>query len=137
MAVGVLVVVWVLVLRSMYQKKLVEDQQKAGHVPPGPATFDTLNSSLREISERLTELGKFRVVPADDLTRFGYDGDLSRMESDFRNLARHGLVEQKTIECHSSFSAKVLCLTKDGHWLLERAQLVSHRATYHGVVKPI
>ena len=75
----------------------------------------------------LTELGKFRVVPADDLARFGYDGDGFHMESDVRNLARHGLVEQKTIEGHSSFSTKVLSLTKDGHWLLERAQLVSRR----------
>ena len=59
------------------------------------------------------------------------------MESDVRNLARHGLVEPKTIEGHSSFSTKVLTLTKDGHWLLDRAQLVSHRqATYHGLVKP-
>ena len=59
------------------------------------------------------------------------------MESDVRSLARHGLVEQKTIEGHSSFTTKVLTLTKDGHWLLERAQLVSDRqATYHGLVKP-
>jgi len=28
MAVGILVIVWVLVLRSVYQKKLLEDQQK-------------------------------------------------------------------------------------------------------------
>ncbi len=94
--------------------------------------------SLRESEvDTLTDLGKFRVVPADDLARFGYDGDRSQMESDVRNLARHGLVEQKTIEGHSSFSTKVLTLTKDGDWLLERAQLVSHRqATYHGLVKP-
>jgi outer membrane protein TolC len=32
MVVGILIVVWVVVLRSMYQKKLLEDQQKAGHV---------------------------------------------------------------------------------------------------------
>ncbi|MFZ0884436.1 MAG: hypothetical protein WAN14_13650 [Candidatus Acidiferrales bacterium] len=94
--------------------------------------------SLRESEVRtLTEVGKFRIVPADDLARFGYDGDRSQMECDVRNLARHGLVEQKTIEGHSSFATKVLTLTKDGHWLLERAQLVSHRqATYHGLVKP-
>ena len=85
----------------------------------------------------LTDLGKFRVVPVDDLARFGYDGDLSRMKSDVRDLTQHGLVEQKSIEGHSSFSTKVLTLTKDGHWLLERTQLVSHRqATYHGLVKP-
>src|SRR5580704_10170191 len=94
--------------------------------------------SLRESEVRtLIDLGKFRVVSADDLVRFGYDGDRSQMESDVRNLARHALVEQKTIEGHASFSTKVLTLTKDRHWLLERAQLVSHRqATYHGLVKP-
>ena len=94
--------------------------------------------SLRESEVRtLIDLGKFRVVSADDLARLGYDGDRSRMESDVRNLARHGLVEQKTVEDHLCFTTKVLTLTKDGHWLLERAQLVSHRqATYHGLVKP-
>jgi hypothetical protein len=94
--------------------------------------------SLRNSEVRtLTEVGKFRIVLADDLARFGYDGDRSQMESDVRNLVRHGLVDRKNIEGHSSFSTKVLTLTKDGHWLLERAQLVSNRqAIYHGLVKP-
>jgi hypothetical protein len=94
--------------------------------------------SLRESEVRtITDLGKFRVVPAGDLVRFGYHGDRSQMESDIRNLSRQGLVEQRTIEGHSSYSTRVLTLAKDGHRLLERAQLVSHRqATYHGLVKP-
>src|SRR6266478_10219735 len=94
--------------------------------------------SLSESEVRtLTDLGKFRVVPADDLACFGYQGDRPEMESDVRNLTRQGLVEQRSIEGHSFYSTKVLTLTKDGHRLLERAQLVSHRqATYHGLVKP-
>jgi hypothetical protein len=94
--------------------------------------------SLRDSDVRtLTDLGKFRVVPADDLASFGYQGDRSQMESDIRGLTRQGLVEQRSIEGHSSYSTKVLTLTKDGHRLLERAQMVSHRqATYHGLVKP-
>lgn len=94
--------------------------------------------SLRDSEVRtLTDLGKFRVVPAGDLAHFGYQGDRSQMESDVRNLTRQGLVEQRDIEGHSSYSTKVLTLTKDGHRLLERAQMVSHRqATYHGLVKP-
>ena len=94
--------------------------------------------SLRESEVRaLTDLGKFRVVPNDDLARFGYQGNYTQMESDIRSLSRQGLVEQRTIEGHSSYSTKVLTLTKDGHRLLERAQLVSSRqATYHGLVKP-
>lgn len=94
--------------------------------------------SLRESEvQTLTDLGKFRVVPEDDLARFAYHGDRSRMESDVRNLSRQGLLEQRNIEGHSSYSTKVLTLTKDGHRLVERAQLVSQRqATYHGLVKP-
>ena len=94
--------------------------------------------SLRASEVRtLTDIGKFRVVPADDLARFGYQGNRTQMESDARSLTRQGLVEQRTIEGHSSYSTKVLTLTKDGQRLLKRAQLVSNRqATYHGLVKP-
>jgi hypothetical protein len=94
--------------------------------------------SLRESEVRtLTDLGRFRVVPEDDLARFGYQGDHARLQSDVRSLTRQGLVEQRTIEGHSSYSTRVLTLTKDGHRVVERAQLVSSRqATYHGLVKP-
>jgi len=94
--------------------------------------------SLRESEVRtLTDVGKFRVVPEDDLARFGYNGDRSQMESDLRNLTRQGLVEQRTIEGHTSYSTRVLTLTKDGHRLVERAKLVSGKqATYHGFAKP-
>ncbi len=54
MIVGVLVIIWVLVLRSMSQKKELEDRQKAGLASPGPANFETLKRTLGEISERLT-----------------------------------------------------------------------------------
>jgi hypothetical protein len=93
---------------------------------------------LRESEvQTLTDLGKFRMVPADDLARFAYRGDRSRMESDLHNLSRQGLVEKQSIEGHSSYSTRVLTLTKDGHRLLKRAQLVSNRQTiYHGLVKP-
>jgi len=97
-----------------------------------------LDYSLRESEvQTLTDLGKFRMVPADDLARFAYRGDRSRMESDLHSLSRQGLIEQRSIEGHSSYSTRVLTLTRDGHRLLERAQLVSNRqALYHGLVKP-
>src|SRR5260370_1172448 len=71
------------------------------------------------------------------LARFGYQRNYTQMESDIRSFTRQALVEQRTIEGHPSYSTKVLTLTKDGHRLLERAQLVSSRqATYHGLVTP-
>ncbi|MFZ0737936.1 MAG: hypothetical protein WAM96_12670 [Candidatus Acidiferrales bacterium] len=85
----------------------------------------------------LTNVGKFRVVPTDDLARFGYQGNQAHMDADIRNLRKHGLVEQRTIEGHSSYSTKVLTLTKGGQRLLKRAQLISNQqATYHGLAKP-
>src|SRR6202790_4870896 len=94
--------------------------------------------SLRDSEVRtLTDLGKFRVVPEDDLVRFGYQGNHTQMESDIRSLTRQGLVERRSIEGHSSYSTKVLNLTKDGHRLVERAQFVSSRQLpYSGLVKP-
>src|SRR6185437_16790106 len=71
--------------------------------------------SLRDSEvHTLTDVGKFRVVPTEDLARFGYRGDQAGMEADIRNLRKHGLVEQRTIEGHSSYSTKVLTLTKGG-----------------------
>jgi len=94
--------------------------------------------SLRDSAvETLADVGKFRMVPADDLARFGYRGDYSRMENDVQNLRRNGLIEQRSIEGHESYSKKVLTLTKDGHNLLSRHNLISDRQSiYHGFVKP-
>ncbi len=93
--------------------------------------------SLRESEvQTLIEVGKFRVIPADDLTRLGYRGDPSRMESDVQNLRRQGLIEQRNIEGHESYSKQVFTLTKEGHKLLSRENLIPDRqAIYHGFVK--
>jgi hypothetical protein len=94
--------------------------------------------SLRESEvQTLIDLGKFRVVPVDDLARLAYCGNRSQMESDLRHLGQQGLMEEGHIEGHSSYSTRVLTLTKEGRQLLERANLVSNRqAVYHGLVKP-
>jgi hypothetical protein len=94
--------------------------------------------SLRDSEVRtLADVGRFRVVPTEDLARFGYQGDQARMEADIRNLRKHGLVEQRMIEGHSSYSTKVLTLTKEGHRLLKHAEIVpDQQAIYDGLVKP-
>jgi hypothetical protein len=94
--------------------------------------------SLRESKiQTLIEVGKFRVVPADDLTRLGYKSDRSWMENDIQNLRRQGLIEQRHIEGHRSYSERVLALIKEGHKLLARENLIRKGQTnYHGLVKP-
>lgn len=93
--------------------------------------------SLRESEVKtLIEVGKFRVIPADDLGRLGYRGDRSRMESDVQNLRRQGLIEQRSIEGHESYSKPVFTLTREGHKLLSEQNLIPDRqAIYHGFVK--
>jgi hypothetical protein len=93
--------------------------------------------SLRESEvQTLADVGKFRMVPADDLARFAYGGDRARMDSDVQNLRRQGLIEQRSIEGHESYSKQVFTLTKEGHKLLSRQNLIPDRqAIYHGFVK--
>ena len=94
--------------------------------------------SLRESEVgTLIELGKFRVVPTDDLARLGYRGDRARMENDVQHLRHQGLIEQRSIEGHEPYSKQVLALTKEGHKLLSRHNFVPDgQAIYHGFVKP-
>jgi hypothetical protein len=94
--------------------------------------------SLRESElQTLLEIGKFRIVPEDDLARLGYSGHRSHMENDVRNLRRQGLVEQRSIEDHGAHLRHVLALTKEGHRLLSRHDLIPERqAIYHGFAKP-
>ena len=117
--------------------------QEAGRAPSGNDRSRSIYGgrnreySLRESEVRtLVDVGKFRMVPADDLARLAYCGDRGRMENDVRNLCRQGLVEQHSIEGHESYSKQVLSLSREGHRLLTRENLIPPRqAIYHGFVK--
>jgi hypothetical protein len=75
----------------------------------------TRSHALRE-SEifALGELGKFRVISADDLSRFAHDGNKERLEQDIQNLRKHGLISHREIEARNDAKFRVLTLTKDG-----------------------
>ncbi|MGC1105499.1 MAG: hypothetical protein WA876_03100 [Candidatus Acidiferrales bacterium] len=93
---------------------------------------------LRESeAQTLTDLGKFRVVAADDLARFGYDGDKGRMEQETTNLIRQGLVEEKRVEVSLSKTTRMYTLTKPGRSLLLTSGRVARgQEIYSGFVKP-
>lgn len=93
---------------------------------------------LRESeAETLTDLGKFRVIAADDLARFGYDGDKPRMEQETTNLIRQGLVEEKRVEVSLSKTTKMYTLTKTGrNLLLKSDRVVRGQEIHSGFVKP-
>ncbi len=96
-------------------------------------TYSLRNSEIHT----LIEVGKFRVVDTDDLARFAHAGDRDRMQSDIRNLVRHGLAEERGTSVLKKESRQVLTLTKKGHRLIRRQNLLpKDQALYHGFVKP-
>lgn len=85
----------------------------------------------------LSEVGKFRVIATNDLTRFAYNGDRSRMESDVCNLVRQGLAVQRGTSVLKNDSRQVLTLTKRGQHLIRQHKFVpDEQAIYQGFVKP-
>ena len=94
--------------------------------------------SLRDSEiHALSEVGKFRVVAAQDLVQFAYNGDRSRMEGDIENLRRQGLVRQTTLSDRVHKPTPVVSLTKEGHKLLSRGKVVATgQAIYYGLKKP-
>lgn len=87
--------------------------------------------------QTLTEVGKFRMVTVEDLAKFNYAGDRSRLESDLRNLKEQGLVVQRGTSALKRESRQVLTLTKQGQRLVRRhGFLPEDQAIYSGLVKP-
>ncbi len=94
--------------------------------------------SLRDSEiHALSEVGKFRVVAANDLAEFAYNGDCSHMENDVESLARQGLVKATSIADTDRNPMQVVTLTKEGHKFLSRGKVVRpDQATYYGLKKP-
>ncbi len=85
----------------------------------------------------LTELGKFRVIATEDLSRFAYDGNQARLEQDLQSLRKQGLISQREIQARNQPKFPVLSLTKDGKRFLEHQNRVpKSQALYAGFVKP-
>jgi hypothetical protein len=93
---------------------------------------------LRESEiQTLTDLGKFRVINAEDLARHGYAGDRGRMVRETENLMRQGLVEQKRFEISLSKNTRMYALTKAGRRLIQGSERVlNDQEIYAGFVKP-
>jgi len=93
---------------------------------------------LRESEiQTLTDLGKFRVINAEDLARHGYGGDRGRMERETENLIRQSLVEEKRLEISLSKNTRMYTLTKAGRRLMQGSGRVPNdQEIYAGFVKP-
>ena len=85
----------------------------------------------------LTELGKFRLIATEDLSKHAYQDHREAMEQDIRNLAQQGLIRQSSFEGPEASHRDMLTLTKEGHRLLRANRFVPEgQSTYSGFVKP-
>ncbi len=85
----------------------------------------------------IVELGKFRVIAANDLSEHAYAGNRELAERDVQNLLRHGLARKGTSEGPEATPRELLTLTKRGHRLLRANRLAPQgQAVYYGFVKP-
>jgi len=85
----------------------------------------------------LTELGRFRVVGAEDLLRYAYSGDREAMQNDLRTLVRQGLIRNGTFAGSEATPREVLTLSKAGFRLLRANRIVAkEQAIYCGFVTP-
>jgi hypothetical protein len=84
----------------------------------------------------LKELGRFRVISAEDLNRFGYYENRSRLEQDLQHLKNQRLVSDRQIEAYGDPNCRVLTLTREGRRFLRHQGLVpKEQALYDGFVK--
>ena len=93
---------------------------------------------LRESeAQTLADVGKFRVIAADDLLHFAYNDQRDRMEQETSNLIRQGLVEEKRLETSLSKTTRMYTLTKAGRrLLLNSGRVPKGQEVYSGFVKP-
>ena len=94
--------------------------------------------SLRDSEiHTLSEVGKFRVVAANDSAEFAYNGDRSRMENEVESLARQDLLRATSIADNEHNPIQVVALTKEGHKVLSRGKMLrSDQVAYYGLKKP-
>src|ERR1700676_427214 len=96
-------------------------------------TYQLRDSELHAV----TEVGKFRVLPAQGRAQPAYNGAPPRMQNDLASLSRQGLVKHTSIMDSDLSPVRAVTLTKEGHRALSFSRsLRPDQATYHGLKKP-
>lgn len=86
--------------------------------------------------EAMSDIGRFRTVDVQDLSRFAYRGDEARMKRDMESLREQGLVEEKTLFRAHKQPRRVITLTEQGHRIAKKgSDLPKDQRIYHGFVK--
>jgi hypothetical protein len=96
----------------------------------------TFRLRTSEIATML-EVGKFRVLPLEDLREFAYHAGKSQMRPDVESLIRQGLVQMKSVPHEQKGTRQLIALTKAGHRFLIQSKIAGKdQALYHGFANP-
>ena len=140
--------------RQPQQPQIPDRNPQADRVPedirslhsPDPRFYDSpslyrsrdRDYRLRRYEEHaLADIGRFRIVATEDLSKYLYDGHRVELERDLRSLARQGLIQYRTFEGSDGSTRELLTLTKSGYRLLRaHYALPETQSAYYGFVKP-
>jgi len=87
--------------------------------------------------DALQQVGRFRIVDENDLERFEYADDSTRMREDFRSLRAQGLIERHNIRTADNERLRIVTLTDRGREAAaEFSDPDSRQRYYSGFVKP-
>ncbi len=122
------------------KERAPEERDGRLHFPEGRTVLYDLDRGYRLSESQIrtaVELGKFRVIGAQDLAQYAYNGNREDARLDIANLVRQGLARKRTLEGPESTARELLTLTRRGHRLLRANRLVPpNQAVFHGFVKP-
>jgi hypothetical protein len=103
---------------------------------PEPARLRTYEVSASE-GATLYDIGRFRTVAEEDLSRQRYGRNNRQMRQDLRSLAEQGLVQRRTVLLNrNKGKLAVVVLTRAGKKYLERERPAGDQQVYSGFVKP-
>jgi hypothetical protein len=116
-----------------------EDSRRTRRVP-----HDFTGLELRaEEKKILAEVGRFRVVRVEDLSKTIYDGKSRKLENDLNYLREKGLVETRRVNLRHDGKRRtiervdIVTLTKEGRSLLvKQGDLPKDQKVYADMVKP-
>ena len=97
---------------------------------------------LSRLSDRerrtLREIGRFRTIATDALTKHQYTGMAGAMRKEIARLQQHGLLQRRSISVGKKRNTlTIVALTKEGARLIrEDPSLPEKQAVYAGFVKP-
>ncbi|MGI9072757.1 MAG: hypothetical protein ACR2JB_15930 [Bryobacteraceae bacterium] len=128
--------------RHPFDDSRVPEEPRLEEVPPHRDRENLRERTALLIStsqrETLRDIGSFRMIAAEDLTRFRYGGNPTPMHQDIRPLINQGLLRRRDVwTARPREQLTVFVLTKAGRKaLLREGATESGQEIYAGFVKP-